>query len=401
MQSLKAKRNAQCPRCGYDLRGVMSLWEASCPLMGKCSECGLDYEWAIVSQPEKYEPGWCVEFSPGWLSVPKSAFKTFCCSFVPWYFWSRLHMSYSLRLGRLLAYLGFLLFPILLVYVMEQAGVAIYVRQITQNKIDAQIQTIPQQIAQNQNWQNDPVWKASLEQLTESQREERIKFYKKIIPQRVKSLKRMLASPPYIDHSYMAAIIEAVLFPLSNKSSGMIIDTTGTLTPYSSPSELHSMFLERNIFLLRSVVSSSSQLRDYVYGSGISFAFGLISLCLYPLAFVLLPVSRKKAKVKWFHFVRVAIYSAFIPIVVLLADSIIFILSLIILSMDIAVILLILVTVVGNWIIIIAWWAIAIRRYLKVPHGLVVSILLCVLIVLVMSVIGAMISGALTPGFRV
>ncbi len=36
----------QCPRCGYDLRGAVQSWRDACPLDGRCTECGLGFEWA-------------------------------------------------------------------------------------------------------------------------------------------------------------------------------------------------------------------------------------------------------------------------------------------------------------------------------------------------------------------
>jgi len=35
-----------CPRCGYDLRGAVHSWRESCPMQGRCAECGLDFEWS-------------------------------------------------------------------------------------------------------------------------------------------------------------------------------------------------------------------------------------------------------------------------------------------------------------------------------------------------------------------
>lgn len=35
-----------CPRCDYNLRGTISAWRDACPLEGRCTECGLRFEWA-------------------------------------------------------------------------------------------------------------------------------------------------------------------------------------------------------------------------------------------------------------------------------------------------------------------------------------------------------------------
>ncbi|MFB3103994.1 MAG: hypothetical protein ACE1ZA_03615, partial [Pseudomonadales bacterium] len=55
------QRTARCPRCGYDLRGAIGTWADQCPLHGTCAECGLQFVWAEVLHPEKFEPQWCVE----------------------------------------------------------------------------------------------------------------------------------------------------------------------------------------------------------------------------------------------------------------------------------------------------------------------------------------------------
>jgi len=52
----------ECPRCGYDLRGVVSSWRDTSPLIGKCSECGLSLEWSELLSRDQAEPAWCVEF---------------------------------------------------------------------------------------------------------------------------------------------------------------------------------------------------------------------------------------------------------------------------------------------------------------------------------------------------
>lgn len=37
-----------CPKCGYDQSGEIATWECVCPLKGRCSECGTEFEWAKV-----------------------------------------------------------------------------------------------------------------------------------------------------------------------------------------------------------------------------------------------------------------------------------------------------------------------------------------------------------------
>lgn len=41
-----AERHVECPRCDYDLRGAVQSWREMCPLEGRCTECGLEFDWA-------------------------------------------------------------------------------------------------------------------------------------------------------------------------------------------------------------------------------------------------------------------------------------------------------------------------------------------------------------------
>lgn len=51
-----------CPRCGYDLSGTIDTWSDSCPLTGRCTECGLDFRWydimVLAEHPWLFEYGW-------------------------------------------------------------------------------------------------------------------------------------------------------------------------------------------------------------------------------------------------------------------------------------------------------------------------------------------------------
>ena len=55
---------AICPRCGYDVGGIIETWVELCPTHGICSECGLDFEWVDVLLPNRNTPAWFVERGP-------------------------------------------------------------------------------------------------------------------------------------------------------------------------------------------------------------------------------------------------------------------------------------------------------------------------------------------------
>ncbi|HMN40178.1 MAG TPA: hypothetical protein PKE29_04985 [Phycisphaerales bacterium] len=50
-----------CPRCGYDVSGIVPTWAEACPLEGICTECGLAYEWVDIFRPERIYPSWSYE----------------------------------------------------------------------------------------------------------------------------------------------------------------------------------------------------------------------------------------------------------------------------------------------------------------------------------------------------
>lgn len=56
----------QCPRCAYDLAGVITSWRESCPLRGTCSECGLEFAWRDIFDDRLSGPPWSFEHGPRW-----------------------------------------------------------------------------------------------------------------------------------------------------------------------------------------------------------------------------------------------------------------------------------------------------------------------------------------------
>lgn len=44
----ESNRKPICPRCGYDFTGTVVTWTTSCPLDGRCTECGYELNWSEV-----------------------------------------------------------------------------------------------------------------------------------------------------------------------------------------------------------------------------------------------------------------------------------------------------------------------------------------------------------------
>jgi len=389
MQRTDTKRKPSCPRCGYDLRGVMSLWQESCPLMGKCSECGLDYEWSVVCDPLKYEPKWGVEFSPGWKSVPISSFKTFCISFVPWYFWSRLQMSYPIRWKRLVFYFLALLLPYVIAYVLVQGTAAIIIRHRTQVWLDNYVQQLPQFIQGMQGWLQNPL--VNREGISEEEYNELMNNRIAQANQALASLRQMQKTPPTLSWSYPEAVLEAIFLPFAETSFGNMVP--GLSLPYTAPINLHEEVINpidqiRFSPGMRFKPGNWPNLRNLLFIVSKGFSVGLIGLIVFPFTFVLLPVSRRNAKVRWSQIARVTVYHFFIPSTLLSLCIILCVAGMLVPPLfNAAAGMVYVLSLWGILVGMVIWWSVAIKRYLKMPHGIAISVLLCFMIVLVMAVI--------------
>jgi len=116
-------RLTACPRCGYDLRGVVEAWKESCPLAGVCSECGLRIDWSEFFRTTKPEPAWSVEFSSV-ARWPLAAISTAVRSLIPWRFWSALSMMHRLRWKRLAAYAATVVASMYIIFALVHGGMS-------------------------------------------------------------------------------------------------------------------------------------------------------------------------------------------------------------------------------------------------------------------------------------
>lgn len=132
--NLPAHAQSRCPRCGYDLRGVMGLWTESCPLDGTCSECGLHWSWAEMMNPALRHPLWCIEFAPSARS-PKVVLRTIAEQFRPWRFWTALRLEHPVRPRRLAV---FVLWLLVLFAALWYAGYALFMGTIFEQVADGQ-----------------------------------------------------------------------------------------------------------------------------------------------------------------------------------------------------------------------------------------------------------------------
>ncbi len=345
---------SKCPRCGYDLRGTIASWLDSCPLTGTCTECGLQFNWPEVLRPEKFEPQWCVEFVLQWRRIAHASLSTFIRSIWPPGFWSALKMSMTIRWRRLLVYMALLLVPIILGYTVLQTTAAARERYQAQQRLDDDNRRSQQSLPGLQQW-----LQSSEVQALDAQRQQELSLF-------VQRLQQQANATYTVNHSYLAAITEALFSPWRSYSQGSISGPWGT-SRYVAPRELHLELLGPGV-VLTSVVALVLDLWVWV---------------LLPLSFILLPVSRRRAKVRWSHLLRVTCYGCFVPSVVVSA-------ALVSVSAGYAY-----EQPLGDRVgaahlmtrylmipMLVIWWAVAIKKYLKIPHGWGIALLLSILLFL-------------------
>lgn len=89
-----------CPRCRYDLSGLIASWETTCPLAGTCSECGLEFQWTDVLHSHTKRLPAFIEHSPvGFLGarIVFSAWRTVLWTILPWFFWRTVKLHHQIR----------------------------------------------------------------------------------------------------------------------------------------------------------------------------------------------------------------------------------------------------------------------------------------------------------------
>lgn len=80
-----------CPRCGYDLRGLIAAWTDRCPRRECCTECGFEIDWSEQFNDLRL-PGWYVESTDRLLGVVARTPGTFLGLLPPGFAWSRISL---------------------------------------------------------------------------------------------------------------------------------------------------------------------------------------------------------------------------------------------------------------------------------------------------------------------
>jgi hypothetical protein len=372
---------APCPRCGYSQRGLIESWGETCPLAGTCTECGLRFTWSEVLRPDLHVPRWCVEYAPRrwWLLPPIRT--TVLRSAWPWWFWRSMKMSHAVRPGRLALFTLMLLLALLGAYALEQAALALEVRS-TLTRLMIQQDAVIRSTA--------PVDLQRMQAELERQRFGNgnspstlrgDEWRERTIGMLEREIKRIEAvingPPPAISHSRLEAVREAVLTPRATISTGSAT-IAGATFAYPAPIELHTELEQfrdnlpggrsRGVFTMIAFRVPAIRL-----GTGAGF----VLLVLLPLSFVLLPISRRRAKVRWAHIARVTAYSLQIP--VFIALSALFTLTVLVLVGGWGAWLVAPTAALVTWgplVLVVLWWRAAIGSYLRLPHAWAVTVAL-------------------------
>jgi hypothetical protein len=404
----------QCPRCGYDQRGEVATWSELCPINGICAECGLDFEWADVLCPDRNAPAWCVEYVAR-RAIARGCAGTFLRSFRPWRFWHRLRLSHPVRPGRLIVYVMMIfVLPALVPYVAGQAMVAVVVRAQLTNAFErgiAQAQAMltlyeeerteweelreleqaiaPLEEAIAAGWRPpfayDP--SKSMEEQFESQEDWEIAWQKTAdFYDIMLDFHRRHASTAYeVRMSYPLAVVEAVFFPLSDRSRGRI-EWTGGSEMYYPPWMLHTVFAEATG--LQAPGMAPTRLNLIWVARDLAFAIGwiLLFLLVFPVTFVLLPMTRKRAKVRSAHFVRIVAYSMFIPASIAFVHALIVGIHMLAGGSSASALhgYLVGLTLSAGCMAFL-WWYFAIRTHLRLPNPFWVLLLLSLIVILIIS----------------
>lgn len=347
------------------------MWTESCPLTGVCSECGLTLEWSQTLMPQKYEPTWCVEFTPSQWRVPRACLATLRRSTSPWRFWGRLSMTHNIRWRRLAVYVLFLLLPLLLAYVTTQTTLALTVRQI-------HVASLPNptaaaaQLAKVQAYVQSPAYQSYLTSLpADMQARDQQRVQQQIQALQIVAQSKNTYS---VSISPTQAVLEAILRPIGRTSSGQV-NSLGRPFAYTAPRDLWSMAFRNDFRWTRlSTVARHGPRAAILLGM-------LLAGCLImPLAMLLLPITLGRKRVRTVHLIRIAAYSLWIPSITVIACITLLgaaiwnggANNLFLTLTDHAALTL-------PWLVFILWWWAAARRYLRLPHALAVAIILALL----------------------
>jgi hypothetical protein len=239
------RTDIECPRCGYDQRGVLATWIEQCPMEGTCAECGLKFAWRELLNPNLFPPKWCVEAKRSWWMFPWQTLRTTMRLFWPALVWRRVQMFHEVRWRRLCVFLCVWM-AVVALSLMLSTGLAAWAQ-----------------------------WRAA-------------------------SAGMGTPTPPM---SAWRAFWHAATQPLS---------TTPTIFVWPPPAVANINTSGGSIRIVGTITINGAAPRALLLHQlddvGVPLALLLAIPACSALAFAALPISRRRAKVRWNHIVRVTLY---------------------------------------------------------------------------------------------
>jgi len=302
---------AGCPRCGYDLRGAMASWRETCPLEGVCAECGLAFAWGDLLNARLSVPRWCIEAQRPHRAFPLQMIGTTWRLLWPAWLLRRLQMHHPIRPRRLAIHTGLLL-------LLLMAGVSVA------NGLQAWL------------------------------------FWHSL----------MVAPPGYSTASTASGLevaLQAALQPWSSRSAGRV-----TVTPTVVPAVV-PVRIPVSSGGWSQIMAPASNFR-YWWSEAAPLAVWLTVPIACALAFACLPISRRRAKVRWAHIARLTVYlyALLMPLVSVFAVGLVVAQSN--LPQAEIVSMLLLIVAICWWPLLLLFWAEAAGSYLRMEHRWAVAI---------------------------
>ncbi len=346
----RSRAEARCPRCGYDQRGVIASWAEVCPLQGTCAECGLVFDWPELLSSKVIKPRWCVEYGR-WWATPLRTVRTLFMALWPRRFWATLKMTHPPRWGRLAVFFVLLVGPLLLSIVATHG----FHGWRNWQKLDQQINEynlrLPAYISAATAI--GPQTITMPDGTTRS-----IRTTTQGLTPITNPITKWQAIGQYACLPWSDTSLTATGFPVT---SGLLWGTgAGISQVFPTP---------------REVMKDRVRIRGGLRPLRFILLFALLIQALVPLGLVVAPVSRRIARVRWSHIVRIAacgLLSLWIPLLAIMlmlptgTDPVA-------LERE----------ALTNWtgiacfmitpLALLLWWQSAVRHYLKMPQAWTVA----------------------------
>ena len=149
--------------------------------------------------------------------------------------------------------------------------------------------------------------------------------------------------------------------------------------PNAPPGELHYFLWQVTQSGQFFPPSHESPVHEWLVPVGLGWAFTTAIYLVMPIGFVLLPVSRRRAKVRWAHVGRVTVYSLILPWLFVVVSGAGFTGGMFYPPSMTIIVTTTVATGLLQLPLLVLWWTFAVGRYLRIPHGFVVASLLTIM----------------------